>query len=131
MGFLDLGSGLGNSLLYFYELFPGTSSITGIEYLEERHASAVAKVRAQFDDAPEPCSAHEYHHGPFHLYCGNFLEDRFREIIKQATLIYVANLAFTDPTNERVHDMLCQSIGAVVVSCKPFSSIGSTETVLN
>eukprot|EP00747_Dinoflagellata_sp_TGD_P107230 gnl/TRDRNA2_/TRDRNA2_170068_c6_seq3.p1 gnl/TRDRNA2_/TRDRNA2_170068_c6~~gnl/TRDRNA2_/TRDRNA2_170068_c6_seq3.p1 ORF type:complete len:248 (-),score=4.92 gnl/TRDRNA2_/TRDRNA2_170068_c6_seq3:34-777(-) len=102
--FLDLGSGNGKSLLYFYELFPQTAAITGIEYIQKRHDDAVATIRASFPDAPEPSSNSEYHYGVFHLYRGDFFDRRFKKIIDEE---------------------------AVVISSIQISSCGSTPTLLD
>eukprot|EP00747_Dinoflagellata_sp_TGD_P180581 gnl/TRDRNA2_/TRDRNA2_33254_c0_seq1.p1 gnl/TRDRNA2_/TRDRNA2_33254_c0~~gnl/TRDRNA2_/TRDRNA2_33254_c0_seq1.p1 ORF type:complete len:472 (+),score=44.91 gnl/TRDRNA2_/TRDRNA2_33254_c0_seq1:19-1434(+) len=129
--FLDLGSGKGNSLLHFYSLFPQTPAITGIEYFQERHDEAVANIREAFKDAPEPTSDSEYHHGPFHLYCGDMFDARFAPITDQASLIYVANLVFTKKMNTMLSALLRDNEKAIVISNKQLSTLGSLPTTLD
>eukprot|EP00746_Dinoflagellata_sp_MGD_P024706 gnl/MRDRNA2_/MRDRNA2_15801_c0_seq1.p1 gnl/MRDRNA2_/MRDRNA2_15801_c0~~gnl/MRDRNA2_/MRDRNA2_15801_c0_seq1.p1 ORF type:complete len:231 (+),score=25.60 gnl/MRDRNA2_/MRDRNA2_15801_c0_seq1:117-809(+) len=130
--FLDLGSGKGKSLLYFYAKFPQTTSITGIEFIQQRHDAAVARIRKAFGpEAPEPACKSEYHYGPFHLYKGDFLDTQYSEVIQQANLVYVSNLCMGYGTNNEIARRLCQNKEAVVVSIKQLSKVGSTKTALD
>lgn len=129
--FLDLGSGTGTSLLRFHSLFPGATSIMGIEYLQERHHAAVAKIQSAFDDAPEPICDSEYHHRAFHLYCGNFFDSQFSKVVEQASLVYVSNLCFGEELNDKLSALLRLNRQAVVVSSKRLSRLGSMPTTLD
>ncbi|OUU17764.1 MAG: hypothetical protein CBB97_21870 [Candidatus Endolissoclinum sp. TMED37] len=129
--FLDLGSGKGKSLIYFHNRYPEINSITGIEYMKERHNAAVELIKKTFIDAPEETSEKEYHYGKFHLYCGNFFDKRFSDIIQKATLIYVSNLLNSKKTNDKISKMVQDNTGAVVVSSLPLSKIHTKKTVLN
>merc|ERR1711998_75370 len=127
--FIDLGSGKGNSLLYFKARYPRVETVTGIEYLQERHQEAVDNLRKSFKDAPEPTSSVEYHYDVFSLYCGNIFEERFRDTINRATLVYVSNLCFSKEDNDKISTILKNTKG-VVISSKELSVENSTETSL-
>jgi hypothetical protein len=132
--FLDLGSGFGSSLLRFHTLYPSAKSVTGVEFVQERHDAAIASMRAKFPDAPVPQSDSEYHFTTagtaFHLYRGDFFDGRFTAMIRQARLIYCANLLFENELNEKLYNLLRTNPCSMVLSCLPLI-VGSQPVVLD